>query len=237
MFADSDFCALFPDIEDDTDAAACLVRAQEEPAVAGECGDDEARTRDEENDLAFLCLNLNMPPWERLETRAADNMGALRPCVHAFLRQLGREGDEWKRWLSFLRPYGVSLMRDSILPFALNNNIYTYLLQRQTVVAYVEAWLVYSNVKVLVEEVETRYEGTDANTRGLACAMAHDMYQNAMFRALHGPRKRAVWFYDVKSRKAPRTTAPRARGCTPARRGGRAPKAVAGRAALHTCAW
>ena len=107
----------------------------------------------------------------------------------------------WKRALQRLQPYGSVLMRDRMLQFACRHDLHRHLVLPRTVTGYVEAWLAYNNVDVLVQEVHARHKGVDPATHGLLCEMAHDMYRQAMLAAATGQRKRAVWFYDTNTRK------------------------------------
>lgn len=156
------------------------------------------------NDLAFLCLNTSLHCWEDLQVYNSAETVHVHSSVQAFQRLAADEGRAWKRSLAFLQPYGNVLMRDCMLHFACKQNLYAHLVSPRMLTGYVEAWLVYTNVDVLVQEVHARNDGMDAAAHAMLCEVAHDMYRQVMLQDVTGERKRAVWFYDTNSRKRQR---------------------------------
>ena len=215
VFAQSDFFALFPDIFDaDTEymplGKACDARPP--PVVGDENGTSalfpgnfsayaESENLSDNNDLCFLCLDSKLQRWERLAFDDSAHAQGLGSSVVAFERIAGDEGKSWKHDLRRLQPYSSTLMRDRMLQFACRHDLHTHLLSPRTVTGYVEAWLAYTNVSVMVQEVHARQQRMHPATHGLLCEMAHDMYRQAMLAAAAGQRKRAVWFYDTNTRK------------------------------------
>ena len=161
----------------------------------------DSRSRDDNNDLCFLCLDSKLQRWERLAFDDSAHAQDLRSSVVAFERIAGDEGKSWKHDLRRLQPYSSTLMHDRMLQFACRHDLHTHLVSPRTVMGYVEAWLACTNVSVLVQEVHARQQGMHPATQGLLCEMAHDMYRQAMLAAATGQRKRAVWFYDTNTRK------------------------------------
>jgi len=164
-------------------------------------GGMDSRSRGENNDLGFLCLDSGLERWERLALDDQTQSGGFGSSVLAFERMAGEEGARWKHALRRLQPYSSTLMRDGMLQFACRHHLHTHLVSARTVMGYVEAWLAYTNVSVLVQEAHARQQDMHPATRGLLCEMAHDMYRQAMLAAATGQRKRAVWFYDTNTRK------------------------------------
>jgi len=164
-------------------------------------GGMHSRSEDDNNDLCFLCLDTKLQRWERLAFDDSAHAQGLGSSVVAFERIAGDEGKSWKHDLRRLQPYSSTLMRDRMLQFACRHDLHTHLLSLRTVTGYVEAWLAYTNVRVLVQEVHARQQRMHPATHGLLCEMAHDMYRQAMLAAATGQRKRAVWFYDTNTRK------------------------------------
>jgi len=164
-------------------------------------GGMDSRSRGENNDLGFLCLDSGLERWERLALDDHAQSQGLGSSVVAFERIAGEEGARWKHALRRLQPYSSTLMRDCMLQFACRHHLHTHLVSPGTVMGYVEAWLAYTNVSVLVQEAHARQQDMHPATQGLLCEMAHDMYRQAMLAAANGQRKRAVWFYDTNTRK------------------------------------
>jgi len=164
-------------------------------------GGMHSRSEDDNNDLCFLCLDSKLQLWERLAFDDSAHAQGLGSSVVAFERIAGDEGKSWKHDLRRLQPYSSTLMRDRMLQFACRHDLHTHLVSPGTVTGYVEAWLAYTNVRVLVQEVHARQQHMHPATHGLLCEMAHDMYRQAMLAAATGQRKRAVWFYDTNTRK------------------------------------
>ena len=215
VFAHRDFFALFPDIFDaDTEYMACskACDARRPPAVGEQSGTSalfpgnfsshtESENLSDNNDLCFLCLDSKLQRWERLAFDDSAHAQGLGSSVVAFERIAGGEGKSWKHDLRRLQSYSSTLMRDRMLRFACRHDLHTHLVSPRTVTGYVEAWLAYTNVSVLVHEVHARQQHMHTAAHGLLCEMAHDMYRQAMLAAATGQRKRAVWFYDTNTRK------------------------------------
>jgi hypothetical protein len=161
----------------------------------------ESENLSDNNDLCFLCLDSKLQRWERLAFDDSAHAQGLGSSVVAFERIAGGEGKSWKHDLRRLQSYSSTLMRDRMLRFACRHDLHTHLVSPRTVTGYVEAWLAYTNVSVLVHEVHARQQRMHPATHGLLCEMAHDMYRQAMLAAATGQRKRAVWFYDTNTRK------------------------------------